>query len=123
MELRTSGMGFCRKQWIDRSERDVGPWRPHRRDADRRRRSSLARRGLRLQHWEIGSICEFLSHESGYRIGNLAPGSYVLRFSIPGYRTEFSGGVTEYFSATSVSVQAGGVTAASADLKVAPGIR
>jgi hypothetical protein len=36
---------------------------------------------------EIGSICEILSHESGYRIGNLAPGSYVLRFSIPGYRT------------------------------------
>ena len=75
------------------------------------------------KHGEIGSICEFLNHESGYRIGNLAPGSYVLRFSIPGYRTEFSGGVTEYFSATSVSVQAGGVTAASADLKVAPGIR
>lgn len=72
---------------------------------------------------EIGSICEFLSHESGYRIGNLAPGSYVLRYSIPGYRTEFSGGVTEYLSATSVSVQAGGVAAASADLEVAPGIR
>ena len=31
--------------------------------------------------------------------------------------------MTEYFSATSVPVQAGGVTAASADLKVAPGIR
>jgi hypothetical protein len=31
--------------------------------------------------------------------------------------------VTGYFPATSVSVQAGGVTAASADLKVAPGIR
>jgi hypothetical protein len=75
------------------------------------------------KHWEIGSTCESLSHTSGYRLGHLAPGSYVLRFSIPGYRTEFSGGVTEYFSATSVSVQAGGVTAASADLKVAPGIR
>jgi hypothetical protein len=72
---------------------------------------------------EIGSTCESLSQGSGYRIGNLAPGSYVLRFSIPGYRTEFSGGVTEYFPATSVSVQAGGVTTASADLKVAPGIR
>lgn len=76
-----------------------------------------------FKHWEIGSTCAFLSHESGYRIGNLAPGSYVLAFYIPGYRTEFTGGVTEYFSATSVSVQAGGVTAASADLKVAPGIR
>ncbi|HXF31795.1 MAG TPA: carboxypeptidase regulatory-like domain-containing protein [Solirubrobacterales bacterium] len=76
-----------------------------------------------FKHGEIGSTCEFLSHGSGYRIGNLAPGSYVLRFSIPGYLTEFSGGVTEYFPATSVSVQAGGVTAASADLKVAPGIR
>lgn len=76
-----------------------------------------------FKHWEIGSTCESLSNGSGYRLGNLAPGSYVLRFSIPGYRTEFSGGVTEYFSATSVSVQAGGVTAASADLKVAPGIR
>jgi hypothetical protein len=76
-----------------------------------------------FKQWEIGSTCVSLSHESGYRLGNLAPGSYVLRFSIPGYRTEFSGGVTEYFSATSVSVQAGGVTAASADLKVAPGIR
>jgi hypothetical protein len=75
------------------------------------------------KHWEIGSTCESLSHTSGYRLGHLAPGSYVLRFSIPGYRTEFSGGATEYFSATSVSVQAGGVTAASADLEVAPGIR
>lgn len=72
---------------------------------------------------EIGSNCEVLSHGSGYRIGNLTPGSYVVGFYIPGYRTEFSGGVTEYFSASSVSVQAGGVTAASADLKVAPGIR
>jgi hypothetical protein len=72
---------------------------------------------------EIGSTCVFLSHKSGYRIGNLAPGSYVLAFHSLGYRTEFSGGVTEYFSATPVSVQAGGVTAASADLKVAPGIR
>ncbi len=75
------------------------------------------------KHWEIGSTCESLSHTSGYRLGHLAPGSYVVAFSIPGYRTEFSGGATEYFSATSVSVQAGGVTAASADLKVAPGIR
>lgn len=75
------------------------------------------------KHWEIGSTCESLSHTSGYRLGHLAPGSYVVAFSIPGYRTEFSGGATEYFSATSVSVQAGGVTAASADLKVEPGIR
>lgn len=75
------------------------------------------------KHWEIGSTCESLSHTSGYRLGHLAPGSYVVAFSIPGYQTEFSGGATEYFSATSVSVQAGGVTAASADLKVAPGIR
>jgi Carboxypeptidase regulatory-like domain/Divergent InlB B-repeat domain len=71
---------------------------------------------------EIGSTCEFLRHESGYRIGNLAPGSYVVAFYIPGYRTQYSGGVTECSSATPVSVQAGGVTAASADLKVAPGI-
>jgi hypothetical protein len=71
---------------------------------------------------EIGSTCEFLRHESGYRIGKLAPGSYVLAFYIPGYRTQYSGGGTEYASATPVSVQAGGVTAASADLEVAPGI-
>ncbi len=76
-----------------------------------------------LRFGEIGSTCGSLSHGSGYRIGNLAPGSYILRFSIPGYLTEFSGGVTEYLPATSVSVQAGEVTAASADLKVAPGIR
>lgn len=75
-----------------------------------------------FQPGTIGSTCELLRHQSGYRIGNLAPGSYVVAFYIPGYRTEFSGGVTEYFSATPVSVQAGGVTAASADLKVAPGI-
>lgn len=71
----------------------------------------------------IGSTCELLSHESGYRIGNLAPGSYVLAFYVPGYRTEYSGGVTEYSAATPVSVQAGGFTTASADLEVAPGIR
>lgn len=72
---------------------------------------------------EIGSICKFLKHESHYRIGNLAPGSYVLAFYSSGYRTEYSGGATESSSATPVSVQAGGVTAASADLKVAPGIK
>ena len=77
---------------------------------------------MRLPTGTIGSTCELLRHQSGYRIGNLAPGSYVVAFYIPGYRTEFSGGVTEYSSATPVSVQAGGVTAASADLKVAPGI-
>jgi hypothetical protein len=75
-----------------------------------------------IKSGEFGSTCEYLSNKSGYRIGNLAPGSYVLLFSIAGYRTEYSGGVTEYSSATPVSVQAGGVTAASADLKVAPGI-
>ena len=71
---------------------------------------------------EIGSICRFLKHESHYRIGNLAPGSYVLAFYSPGYRTEYSGGAAEYSSATPVSVHAGGVTAASADLTVAPGL-
>jgi hypothetical protein len=76
-----------------------------------------------FKYGEIGSTCVSLSHKSDYRIGNLAPGSYVLEFYALGYRTEFSGGATEYSSATPVSVQAGGVTAASADLKVAPGIR
>jgi hypothetical protein len=71
---------------------------------------------------EIGSTCEYLSHESDYRIGNLAPGPYVVGFYVDGYRTEYSGGVTEYSSATPVSVRAGQVTAASADLKVEPGI-
>jgi hypothetical protein len=75
-----------------------------------------------FQPGTIGSTCELLRHQSGYRIGHLAPGSYVLRFSIPGYLTEFSGGATEYFPATPVSVHAGGVTAASADLTVAPGL-
>jgi hypothetical protein len=71
---------------------------------------------------EIGSICELLRNESDYRIGNLAPGSYAVVFSIPGYGTQYSGGGTEYLSATTVPVQAGGAAAASADLEVEPGI-
>jgi hypothetical protein len=72
---------------------------------------------------EIGSICQLLRNKSDYRIGNLTPDSYLVAFYIDGYRTEYSGGVTEDLSATWVPVQAGGAAVASADLKAEPGIR
>jgi hypothetical protein len=65
--------------------------------------------------------CETVAGESGYRIGSLAPGSYILRFSVPGYQYEFSGGATEFFDATPVTVQAGAATIANADLEARPG--
>jgi hypothetical protein len=65
--------------------------------------------------------CVYPAGESAYRIGSLAPGSYVLRYFIPGYWSKFSGGVTELFNATPVTVQAGAATIASADLAARPG--
>lgn len=65
--------------------------------------------------------CVTVSGASSYRIGSLAPGSYVLRYFIPGYRDKFSGGATEFFNATPVTVQAGAATIASADLEARPG--
>jgi hypothetical protein len=66
--------------------------------------------------------CGYAAGDSAYRIGSLAPGSYIVRFFVVGYRTQFSGGVTEFFYATPVTVQAGAATTSSADLQSYPGI-
>jgi hypothetical protein len=68
------------------------------------------------------TACEHVAGESGYRIGSLAPGSYVIEFSVPTYRYEFNGGATGFFDATPVTVQAGAATTVSADLEAEPGI-
>jgi hypothetical protein len=66
-------------------------------------------------------VCESVASESGYRIGSLAPGSYIVRFFVVGYRLEFSGGASDFFNATPVTVQAGAGATASADLEARPG--
>jgi len=68
------------------------------------------------------TACEHVAGESGYRIGNLAPGLYVIEFSVPTYRYEFNGGASGFFDATPVTVQAGAATTVSADLEAEPGI-
>jgi Divergent InlB B-repeat domain/Carboxypeptidase regulatory-like domain len=65
--------------------------------------------------------CGYAAGESGYRIVSLAPGSYIVGFYISGYWDKFSGGATEFFNATPVTVQAGAATIASADLEARPG--
>lgn len=66
--------------------------------------------------------CDYLEGGSGYRIGGLAPGSYVVGFFVPDHQELFSGGATNFYSATPVTVQAGGVAISSADLPSLPGI-
>ena len=65
--------------------------------------------------------CGYAAGDSGYRIVRLAPGSYIVGFYISGYWAKFSGGATEFFNATPVTVQAGAATIASADLEARPG--
>ena len=65
--------------------------------------------------------CGYAAGESGYRIVRLAPGPYIVGFYISGYWAKFSGGATEFFNATPVTVQAGAATIASADLEARPG--
>ena len=66
--------------------------------------------------------CDHVEGASGYRIGGLAPGSYVVGFFVPHHQEEFSGGATNFYSATAVTVPAGGFAVSSADLSSLPGI-
>jgi hypothetical protein len=70
----------------------------------------------------IRVACAHVAGESGYRIRDLAPGSYVVEFTAHGHLPEYSGGVKEFSDATQVTVQAGGAASASADLESEPGI-
>jgi hypothetical protein len=70
----------------------------------------------------IRVACAHVAGESGYRIRDLAPGSYVVEFTAHGHLPEYSGGVKEFSAATQVTVQAGGAASASADLESEPGI-
>jgi hypothetical protein len=66
--------------------------------------------------------CEGVAGESNYQIGGLAPGSYVVGFTIHGHLPAYSGGAKDFADATPVTVQAGGSASASADLESEPGI-
>lgn len=70
----------------------------------------------------IRVACGHVAGESGYRIRDLVPGSYVVEFTVHGYLPEYSGGVKEFADATLVTVQAGAAASASADLESEPGI-
>jgi hypothetical protein len=68
------------------------------------------------------SVCVDAAGESEFRIRHLAPGSYFVEFTDPGFLPEYGGGVRDFAEATPVMVQAGAVTTASADLEAEPGI-
>ena len=70
----------------------------------------------------IRIACGSATGESGYRIRDLAPGSYVVEFAILHYQTEYSGGVKDFTAATPVTVQAFAAATASADLEAEQGI-
>jgi hypothetical protein len=70
----------------------------------------------------IRVACAQVAGESGYRIRDLAPGSYVVEFTAHGHLPEYSGGVKEFADATPVTVQAGAAASASADLESEPGV-
>jgi Carboxypeptidase regulatory-like domain/Divergent InlB B-repeat domain len=70
----------------------------------------------------IRVACTHVAGESGYRIRDLAPGSYVVEFTAHGHLPEYSGGVKEFADATPVTVQAGAAASASADLESEPGV-
>jgi hypothetical protein len=70
----------------------------------------------------IRVACAHVAGESGYRIRDLTPGSYVVEFTAHGHLPKYSGGVKEFSDATPVMVQAGAPASASADLESEPGI-
>jgi hypothetical protein len=67
--------------------------------------------------------CTETDSDGKYELRGLRAGSYVLEFERFGYRTQYSGGASEFEDATPVEVLAGESTAADAALTAPPGIK
>jgi 5-hydroxyisourate hydrolase-like protein (transthyretin family) len=67
--------------------------------------------------------CGYAFGAPEYAIRRLAAESYVLKFTLGGYQTEYSGGASDFADATPVTVTGGQATTANADLTGEPAIR